>query len=465
MNMLDNGKIPKLFTWKESMEAYLQHLKTIIIKAYQYDLSKLLDRIHILEGLIVAFHNIEDLVKDIRSSKNTESAKQLIMKNYDLSEKQAEAILKMRLSSLTHLEIEKLENERNQKQETADRIQLILESEEKIKEEMIKEIQTMAEKYGDKRRTKCINLDFTSEDEDAEPIEKKELLIHYTNLNNIYTQESSTLLTQKRGGKGAKIKLAKGETIIETLADDNFSSLMVFTTLGRMFVTNTSELPVNSKINLKSLFDFEDNEEIATITTYEKKDAAKYFVFLTKNGMIKKTLSREYTLRKGRSLKAINLKDGDSVVNVLFVNDENVGILTRQGNFIIIETTDITAIGRATAGVKAIKLLNDEVIDAKIVAKNTKSIVSVTKNGLIKKSSIDEFGICNRGIKGNKIQKINENDNVVQFKPIGNDEEIIVISNNNILKFNSGDIRESNRMTLGVKAMELKDNEYVVGII
>ena len=163
MNMLENGVKPKLYTWKEQLETYLCQLKDIIVKSYQFDLKKLLDRLHILEGLIIAFNNIENVVKDIRSSTDSSIAKNKLMNNYNLSEIQSDAILKMKLSNLTHLEIEKLENEKNEKIEKSNEIKEILSSEEKIKQEMIKDISNISKKYGDARKTKNINLDFSSE--------------------------------------------------------------------------------------------------------------------------------------------------------------------------------------------------------------------------------------------------------------------------------------------------------------
>lgn len=465
MNMLDNGKTPKLFTWKESMEAYLQHLKTVMVKAYQYDLEKLLERIHILEGLIIAFHNIEELVKDIRKSINSNEAKSNIMNKYSLSDKQADAILKMRLSSLTHLEIEKLENEKNDKVTKASNIKEILSSEERIKQEMINEIHRLSDKYGDERRTKNINLEF-KDDNDEEPIEEKELLIHCTNLGNIYTQETSTLLTQKRGGKGVRIKLQKGETIINTIEDNNLSSLIIFTSLGKMYAMSTDDLPINSRVNLYNQFDFEKNEKITTITTFQKKDLVKYYIFITKNGMIKKSLSREYTIRKGKSIKAINLKDGDSVVNVCFCNDDKVGLLTSAGNFVIIDTAEINAIGRVSMGVKGIKLIGDEtVISGKVIPDMTKEILSITERGKMKKSEYNDFGVSNRGVRGSKIQKINDDDKIVDFIPIVNNNEVTIISSQNILKINLDEIKTSNRLSVGVKGIEINDNEKVIGLL
>lgn len=465
MNMLENGKIPRLYGWKEMLETYLVHLRTVIVKAYEFDLRKLKARIHILKGLIIAYNAIDDVVKDIRNSANTAEAREKLTKNYELDNVQADAILKMKLSSLTHLEVDKLTKEKEDKEHEANRIEDILSSEEKIKEEMIFDLNRLKKEYGDKRRTINTTLEFNDDDE-TEPVERKELLIHFTNLGNIYTQESTTLMTTRRGGKGKAIKIAQNEVVIQTIKDSNFSSLLAFTNKGKMYSINTDELPVNAKINVSQLFEMEASEKITTLTTLAKKNEVKYFTFITKNGIIKKTKAEEYEHRRGRSLKAINLKDDDEVIAVHFLNDEKVGILTSFGNCVILNTEEINPIGRTTAGVRAIKLGdNDKVISSHIVKNNSKYMITVSKNGLVKKSLMEDFPACSRGIKGKKISAIKENDSVVEFLTFDKDSDIIITTNKNTIKFDTSELRVLSRDAIGVKALTLKENDFVVGLI
>lgn len=466
MNMLENGKTPKLFTWKEAMQAYINHLRDIIVKAYKFDLDKLLKRIHILEGLIVAYQNIEDVVKIIRAAASISSAKTDLIKNFGLSEEQADAILKMKLSSLTHLEIEKLEKEKTEKEEQANYIKEILSSEENIKKEMIKDVLTIKEEYGDSRRTKNINLDFSSEAENAEPIEKKELLIHYTNLGNLYTTESSTLLRTRRGTKGTKVKLATNEVITQTLRDDNFSSLLVFSNRGTMYHIATDDLPLNSKVNIAQLFEFKADERPTALTTIQRRDNIDYFIFITKQGMIKKTSAKEYNIKKGRSLKAINLKEEDEVLKVLFINNEDISLLTNNGNFVRIATDEITSIGRAAAGVKGIKLNEgDFVISAHATPAQGKILITVSENGIVKKTLFNEYPLNNRGIKGKKISEVRDGDRIIDYLILEEDSDIIIIVNKKSIKINTSELRELSRGAIGVKGVDLKDNEKVVGLI
>ena len=327
-------------------------------------------------------------------------------------------------------------------------------------------IPVAANKYGDERRTRLMNLNYKGNEEDAEPIEKKELLIHFTNLGNLYTQESTTLMTTRRGGKGTKIKLAKNEAIIQTINDDNFSTLLAFSNKGKMYSINIDDLPINSKINIQQLFNFELGEKITKCTSITRKNETKYFVFITKNGMIKKTSTNEYEHRRGKSLKAINLKDNDEVIDVLFVDNEKVGILTFNGNFVIINTEDINPIGRATSGIKAIKLNPDDyVINSHIIKNNDKLLITVSKNGLIKKTSIDEFDVCNRNIKGRRISETKDNDSIVDFLTLDKESDIIISANKNIIKINTNELRLLSRDAVGVKSITLNDNDYILSIL
>jgi len=311
-----------------------------------------------------------------------------------------------------------------------------------------------------------MNLDYKEKGDDVEPIEKKELLIHFTSLGNIYTQESTTLMLSRRGGKGSKIKLAKNEVIMQTINDDNFSSLLAFSNKGKMYTLNIDDLPVNAKVNIAQFFEFENGEHITTATSLARKNEVKYFTFITKNGMIKKTKASEYEHKRGKSLKAINLKEDDEVVNVHFTNNEKVGILTYNGNFVIIDTEEINPIGRATAGVKAIKLNDDDyVISSKSIKTNDIFMITTSKRGLIKKSSLDDFPVCNRGIKGKKISGIRDEDKIVDFLTLSEDFDIINISNRGTIKFNTSDLRILSRDATGVKAIKLDDNDYIVSIV
>ena len=464
--MLDGGNTPKTFTWKEALQAHLDHEIEVRTKIHKFDLQKIAARLNIINGLLLAIANIEEVVEIIKSSNNKDNAKKKLIERYNFNESQVDAILKMTLSRLINLEIQSFKDEKNKLEAEAADIQAILDDKNLLFKEIEEGLRTVANKFGDERRTRLMNLDYKGSDEDAEPIEKKELLIYFTNLGNIYTQESTTLMTTRRGGKGSKIKLAKNEAIVQTINDDNFSSLLVFSSKGKMYTLNIDDLPVNAKVNVAQFFDLESGERITTATSIAKKKEVEYFTFITKYGMIKKTKASEYEHRRGKSLKAINLKDNDEVVEVLFTNNERVGILTFEGNYVIINTDEINAIGRTTAGVRGIKLNDDDyVVDAKVVKNKDNLLITVSQGGLSKKTSLDEFPTCNRGIKGKKISGVRDGDRIVKHLTLSSDCDMIFISSKNTIKFNTSELRLLSREATGVKAITLADNDYIVDLI
>ena len=464
MIMLDHGTFPKLFSWKEALQAHLDHEIEIRTKIHQYYIKKITHRIHIIDGLLIAIANIDDVVQMIRFSDDKDQARIKLMNTYPLDEEQADAILKLTLSKLTHLESSSYEDEKAKLLIEKKSHEDILADNKLLYTEIEKELRDVAKKYGDERKTRLTNFDFSGEEEDAEPIEKKELLIHFTNLGNIYTQESSTLMSVRRGGKGSKVKVGDKEAITQTLSDNNLGTLLAFSNKGNMYSIATSDLPVGGKINVNQLFEFTNGEKINTITTIAHKSEVENFVFITKNGMIKKTNATEYEKKRGKSLKAINLEDGDEVVSVHFMNNEKVGILTSFGNYVIIDTGTVSAIGRVTKGVKAIKLSDgDRVIDSEIIT--GKYLITISSDGLIKKADIADFPVCNRGIKGKRISGVRDNDEIVKFLTLKEDCDIIVISNKGTLKFNTAELRVLSREATGVKAMKLPDGSKIVDLV
>ena len=467
LTMLENGCYPKVYTWKEALLAHIDHEIDCKRKMYLYDINKMQERVHIIDGLLIALANIDEVIEIIKGAKDKSDAKAKLIERYGIDDDQASAIIKMPLSRLINLETLELEDEKSDLLAEVARIQNILDNKELLYKEIEDGMRAVIKKYGDARRTRLIDLDFTSEkEEEAEPIEKKELLIYYTNLGNIYTVESSTLMKTRRGGKGSKIKMAENEVVVKTIKDDNFSSLLIFSNLGKMYSLSIDELPINAKINIAQLFEFNAGEKPTTLTSINRKQDIKYFVFITKQGMIKKTLAEEYAHKRGKSVKAINLKDGDEVVNVLFMNEEKVGILTFNGNFVIINTDDINAIGRATTGVKAIKLDDDNyVTDAKIVNDNDKYMITLSERGLIKKASMSEFPTCSRPIKGKKISDTRDKDRIVKFLTLSEDNDIIIIVKRKSIKISTTELRELTRNATGVKAISIDEGDIASDLV
>lgn len=461
--MLNNGKYPKIFSWREALQAHLNHEIEVRTKIHKYDLEAIEARINIIDGLLLAIANIDEVVSIIRSSQNKDEAKLKLEDRFKFNKLQSDAILKISLARLVNLEVKSYEDEKEKLMIESSHIKDVLSNKELLYKEIEKGMREISDKYGDERRTKCINLDFTDEEE-PEPIEEKELLIHYTNYNNLYTQESTTLLTSRRGLKGSKVKLANDEAIIETLNITNLGSILLFTTAGKVYNLYTCDLPVNGKVNVNRLFDFEENEKINAVIPYNK-DEATYFCFVTEKGFLKKTAISEYNFRRNSGIRAINLSEGDNVVSVMPIKDEKICILTDSGRAIFIDSTLVNAIGRASRGIKGIKLDDNKVISAKKIDKTDDKVLTISKNGLIKKTPISEFSISGTNTKGKKLSEVRANDMIVNFLTFSSDCDIIIIVNNKLLKINTKDVPELSRTATGNKAIGLDDDNYVVNVI
>lgn len=458
--MLDNGRFPRVFGWKEMLQAHIDHERVVYRRAFEYDLNKIKHRIHIIDGLLICMARIEEVVQTIRNSASTAAASTALQTNFLLDEAQTKAVLDMKLSRLAHLEVKKLENERAELQTQAEAIERILADEELFKNEIKKGWHEVAEKFGDARRTKIINI----AKEDEEPTEIRSLQISMTNKNNIYLSETSTLYKQKRGGVGNKAKLETGEYVIHTESIESNEEIAFFTARGDFYHYPAAALAVGERIAVEALLGISE-ERIVAIASFNKKHAKKNVVFFTKNGFVKKSEFAEYNLKRSGSLRAINLEPNDEIVSILFINEEDVGIMTKQSNFIRITTNDIRPIGRIAKGVRGIKLNDgDAVCCAYPITKDTKYIISVTSSGLFKKTSISEFIVQGKNTKGSKVHKLTERDHMADFISLADETEVLVASTRSSIKISVNDIPTLSRVAQGAKAIKMNNTDKIIGI-
>ena len=458
--MLDNGRFPRVFGWKEMLQAHIDHERVVYRRAFEYDLNKIKHRIHIIDGLLICMARIEEVVQTIRNSASTAAASTALQANFLLDEAQTKAVLDMKLSRLAHLEVKKLENERAELQTQAEAIERILADEELFKNEIKKGWCEVAEKFGDARRTKIINI----VKEDEEPTEIRSLQISMTNKNNIYLSETSTLYKQKRGGVGNKAKLEAGEYVIHTESIESNEEVAFFTARGDFYHYPAAALAVGEKIAVEALLGISE-ERIVAIGSFNKRRASKNVVFFTKNGFVKKSELAEYNLKRSGSLRAINLDDNDEIASILFIDDEDVGIMTELGNFIRITTKDIRPIGRIAKGVRGIKLNDgDAVCCAYPIKSDTQYIISVTSSGLFKKTPISEFTVQGKNTKGSKIHKLTGKDTMADFIALGAETEILVASSKACIKLSVNDVPTLSRVTQGAKAIKIGDTDKIIGI-
>lgn len=458
MTMLQDGRYPKVFGWKEALTEHLKHEKEVYTRAFEYDLKKIKDRLHIIEGLLKAIDVIDEVIATIKSSTSTAAANTALQKLLDIDEIQAKAILDIKLSRLAKLEIKKLINEKEELEAEAKRIQAILDSEELLKKEIEKGLREVADKFGDARRTQILNI----EKEDEEPVEVKSLIVNLTNQNNVFIEETSSLYTTRRGSVGSKFKLDKNEYVTSCCNIQTTDNLLFFSDDGLYYSMLAADLPYERKSAIESFLPIKNSAKVTSMVALNNNTENEFVIFFTKNGLLKKTKLSEYNTKRSAGIKALELDCGDSIVSIIFTNTDRVGMLSAKGQFLICETKDVRAIGRISKGVKGIKLNEDDYVTAaKVIPNEYTSIISITQNGLIKQIAKEEFAINGRYTKGSKIHKIDE-DIVVDFLPINLEKEIIVCSTKTQVKIAVSEIPLLSKQAAGVKSVKLKDDQNIV---
>ena len=459
--MLENGRFPKTFTWKELLQSHIDHEIQVYIRGFNYDLLKIKKRLHIIDGLMRAYDCIDEVVNTIKSSSSTQTANIALQNLLGIDNEQAKAILDLKLSRLSKLDINKLKEEADKLQSEREKIETILSDEYLLKKEVEKGLVEVAEKFGDARRTQVLNL---SSNDNDEIIEEKKYIIQLSNFNNFYIMETSTLMMTRRNTVGSKIKLASGEYIIKSIAETNLGHIMLFSNKGKFFDIGLQDITNQSMISAYDFLKLSPDEKITEIISYRDTSSYKYIIFITKQGIIKKSLLSEYEVKRSTGAQGIKLKDNDEIVSTLFTNNEKIGIVTKNGQFTIFGHEEIRAIGKVAAGVKGIELREgDEVVSARLISNNVQEIISITKNGVANRVPIDEFNISQRGGKGVKIQKLEE-DNVCSFIPVINEKEVSIASKTSLVKIPVNSIPKTARGSKGVKTIKLTDTNEVTDI-
>ena len=457
LTMLENGRYPKVFGWKEALQAHINHEKEVYRRGYEFDLNKIEQRIHIIEGLLICLAQIEEVIQTIKSSSSAITASKALCENFLLDEAQAKAVLDMKLSRLAHLEVEKLKNEKEKLEKEATAIKEILDNTELFNEQLKNGWREVAEKFGDARRTKVLNI----EKEEDEPIDNKKLLINLTNQNNIIAYEVSSLYTQKRGGVGNKLKLNGGEYVIATESCETIDTISFYSNCGKYYTYCAKDLPILEKLSLESIFKIEENEFINNMSVISQDN--KFIAFITKKGLIKKSRLSDYR-SKANGVKAIELMPDDEIRSTLILKNEKIGILTEKGYFLICETDDISPIGRVARGRKCISLGdNDFVRQAAIIPEGTNEILFVTNTGYVKKINKNLIPIQGLNTKGKKVYKTEDGELMAGFL-VADNNEVIVNTTNTMVKLNLNDIPSLSLSAKGVISVKLNKNQKVIGL-
>lgn len=460
MTMLENGRYPRVFTWKDALGAHLNHEIEVYRRGFEYDLKKINDRLHIIDGLLKAISILDEVIATIKVSNDTKSANSALCTKFGFTAAQAKAILDIKLARLAHLEIAKLEKEKSDLLVEKARIEAILQDDTLLKKEIENGLREVAKKFGDDRRTKILNIT----DEEGEPIEVKTLQLSLTNMNSIFITEVSSLYTQRRGGVGSKLKMAQGEYVVSTNQVDTNQTILFFTNDGEYYTYKASALITGEKMPVEAFLPLKEWQKIRAIAAIGKSDMSKSILFITKQGMIKKSLLSEYNTNRNIGIKALTL-DNDEIVCALFTEKERVGIVTEAGNFLMIETKDIRPLGRISKGIRAIKLNpGDGVSAAHIIPENTKEVVSISSSGLAKKTPIRDFLVQGKNTKGAKIQKIGNDEYVADFAAISNEKDILIAATKSCIRISLEEVPSLSKGAQGNKTIKLGNKESVVGM-
>lgn len=460
MTMLEDGRYPRVFGWKEALLQHLKHEEVVYRRGFEFDLAKINKRIHILDGLLIALANIEEVVAIIKGSTSTAAAREKLQEKFLLSDAQAKAILEMKLSRLASLEVKKLENERTDLLLEKEKIEAILNNKELLYKEIETGLRAIATKYGDARRTKIMNI----EGEEDEPVEIKSLVLNLTNKNNIVISEASSLYVSKKGAAGTKMKLDKDEYIVATTNGKTNDTLLLFTNRGNYYSYDIKYLESNSKIAVEQLIPIQNQEKVCNITN-QSSDNKEYVILITKEGYVKKSLISDLNSKRKQGIKVISLGDKDEIISVLFCNDDNFGILTLKGQFLISTSKDINPVGRVAKGIRGIKLDNDIVISARIVPKDVEDYVFITSNGVIKRVKSTEFTTGGHNTKGSRLLKIGEKDTLKDFLPITNEKNIIIQAEKSQVKIGINTITRVSKKATGSSAIKLNNDNKVIGLV
>lgn len=448
MTMLDNGRFPKVFTWKEALQAHIDHEKIIYRNGFEYDLNKIKHRIHIIDGLLICLASIDEVVHTIKASENTSAASLTLQKNFLLDAEQAKAVLDMKLSRLANLEVKKLENERQDLDQKRQEIERILNNEELFNQELIKGWQEVSKKFGDDRRTKVVKLAEENENGELQDIVAENCIVVLTEGNTLKRIPTKNFTAQKRNGKGVKNQEDITSMIIRTNTLDN---LMIFTNKGNMYRLLVDEIPEGTNSSrgypIDALVPMQADEQAQVIYSIYRDTNAQYICFVTKQGNIKKTSLEDYLkTKKKNGIAAISLREGDSLASAFLTKDEDVIILTRNGYGIKIASKEISASGRVTMGVKGITLgKDDEVVCALPIRDPNDSLAVFAEVGTAKKFPIKEITLQNRGGKG----LIYSKESAAAACLISDGDMVLVVGNKNSICVKAEDIPVGQRTTMG----------------
>ena len=459
------GKTPRLLNLKEYLDIYIQHNIDCIIREATFDRDKALARLEVVEGLLIALADIDNIINIIKKSDSTANAKENLIKKYGFTDNQVTAILNMKLSSLAKLEGVKLENEKEDLKKEIERLSYLIVDKSTQHKEFHNRFDKIVKKYGDVRRTELAQIEIPKEEKEIAFVEPKDVVVFCTKGGYIKRIPKGNFKPQRKNGKGLK---NKDDAVLASISTNTTDTLMIFTKSGKMYRMLVDDVPEGTNAtkgtSLFSLLSLENNDDIVMITSLYYKTKAKYIVFFTKNGLIKKTKLEEYTgTKKKTGIQAIKIKEGDGIANVTFLADEKVVLVTKKGFAIKFETKSIDPTSRVTMGVKGIKLAEgDEVLLGLPVHDEVNDYFTVvTEDGCGRRLKIKNIPLQNKGGIGAKVCA--DGKKIAAAAMLAETDEAVIIGTPNNICINAKDIPVlENRMTEGSKLINGSKVNYII---
>lgn len=451
-------KNPTELNLKQSIEIYVNHNIDCIVREAKFDLKKAEDRLHIVNGLLKALEDIDNIIALIKKSASGAAAKDALIEKYGFSEAQAKAILAMRLSSLANLEKVELQNEKAELHNNITHLMELISSDEMQKAEVRTRLADIVKKFGDERRTELAQIEIPKEEKEIAEVIPENVVVVTTKTGLIKRVPQSSFRVQRRNTKGVK---SEDSALLDVVKTNTVDTMMFFTNCGKMYRTLVDNIPVGTNATkgclISDLVKLDNDERVIAVTSLHRKTTPKFAIFITKKGMIKKTYLEEYmSARKNTGIAALRVRDDDEVVDVIFQDEEPIILISKNGNSIKFETKDITPVGRVALGVKGMRLdENDEIVAALPIHKDTDNLAIFTTSGLGKKVELNEFPLQGRGGKGTICSK----EEVAGALMVSDEDNILLCGNKNSLCIAATEIPLLSKIALG--NIMIKDNKIL----
>ena len=443
------NKTPVELNLTKCCEIYVNHNIECLVNEIAFDLEKMKDRKHIVDGLLKALEDIDNIINLIKKSESSSAAKVALMNNYGFSDAQAKAIVDMKLGKLAGLERIELEREGMTLADQIEEYQQILWSETRQKMIVRERLEAIVKKFGDARKTELAQIETPKEEKEIETVVPEDCVIVLSQTGDIKRVPTSSFKVQNRNGKGVK---NEEDALLDVISTNTIDTLMAFTNKGKMYRLLVDNVPVGTNaakgVRIGTLINIEPDEKVIAITSLYRKSNAKYVIFITKNGLLKKTLLEEYmNTKRSTGIAAITIKDGDSLANVTFANEEEFIFVTKQGMTIRFETNGINSVGRIAAGVKCIKLNEgDEVLIGLPIKHDTDMLATFSEKGMARKTPLSDFPVQGRGGKG---LKVGSGDTLAGAALISNDDNLLIIGKPNSICIKAVDVPQLSRVATG----------------